>query len=1486
MVTVFPDIVLSQTDATGTPVPAFVWTADEAGSLQGPVPLTDTNGLNLEWTGSSVDFDGDGQYDFMGLTPNQTPAIPQLYRHAGNKPDELKGIHDGFGKNVGIAYKSIGDSNVYTADAVCSYPQHCANKGLWVVSQYTVTSDWVSDTAQTQTPPVNTFNYSYASGRSDLRGRGWLGFGRQTVTNVDTGTTTVTFFDNGSAPDEASTGTIYPQFGYPKAGRPTQVATTATTPLIPGSSGTQAVMVTRTTLTTTQYDVQNANGTAFARPTQTETKVLEQLGTVLTGPKGLNVLSDVTTTYGYDDFNNVNARTTTSLGGETRTYSATYAQNTANAKYLLSMPLTSSETSTVPPQLPVKRTHTYDPDRNTGLLKDETIQPDGNPTQKVFIQYDRNAFGQVIHTLATAADPLNIQPAITREAWTTYDPTDGVFPATTTNALGHTTRTVYHPGLGVLVFSQDPNGVASHAQYDGFGRIRFRSTAGQPTVTTSYQGGQLALGQVGDIPGLYNITTSNSLGGSAFVTYDALSNEIKRGTKNHDGTTSYVQTVYTGVRPGQVQSVSRPFVSGATPVSTTYQYDALGRPTSQALPDGSVIKTFYNGLATTVVDANGYPRTRVLDDRGHLVQIDEDSAVNATSDPALANPPSTTTVVSTAYAYGPFDVLNSVSIRPRGGSTFTTVSSMLYDVLGRRTDLVDADRGHTLTNYDAFSEPVTDLDANGQTHIVTRDAIGRTTVDYSTQDGSAIFEWDTAANGAGKLAKATSVDGISSAYSYDSFGRGVETKWHIQGQDFAVDKVLDNATGRVKALEYPSVGAQQFSVTYGTDAIGQIASVTGSDSSAPLTWTATAWETDGQLNTETLNDGEQTIRQHDPARAWLKSIVTASTSGSQIQEVQDLHYDHDPNGNVKGRTDELLGTTETFGHDFLNRLHTWGFTSSQGTWNTTYNVDDLGNFQSRTMVGSGAPPVQTYQQYGARDGTGANPTAAGLHAVTQINGNAYSYDTKGNQLTAPGRTVTYSSFGLPRSVKTGGKTTTFTFDANHQRAYKKGAGGSTVYVGGLYEKRTDSSGKVTHVFFVPGGSRIVGQVEWTVDSSGAVNGHNAVYFHDDHLGSIESVTGLAATATHLKYEPFGARINPLDPTKTAKAPADITDGFTDQQHDDELGLINMQGRIYDPTVARFLSADPFAASPLTSQGFNRYSYVSNSPLGFVDPTGFIGTDDRNPCLVSNSKGTPCAESGSYVSGDGTVYFGDNNITGHAPDAGDTPDNGNTPGTQDGATTPQTDSNGTVTVTVVDNGNTSAQYGNTAQVPGASSPTARGFSGPGTPYNPWANEHGLGAAIAGSNNWVTSVLQSDQTLKAAQDVVLTATIQIEITLATGGIGEVTTAAEEGLQAARGATTVYQSVAADGAVQYVGITDNLEARAAAHLAEKGISIEPIEGLTNIAREDARAVEQVLIERYGLGRNGGTLLNKINSIAQSNPIYQAATARGAVILKSLGY
>ena len=78
-------------------------------------------------------------------------------------------------------------------------------------------------------------------------------------------------------------------------------------------------------------------------------------------------------------------------------------------------------------------------------------------------------------------------------------------------------------------------------------------------------------------------------------------------------------------------------------------------------------------------------------------------------------------------------------------------------------------------------------------------------------------------------------------------------------------------------------------------------------------------------------------------------------------------------------------------------------------------------------------------------------------------------------------------------------------------------------------------------------------------------------------------------------------------TPPPAAPSASTLGFTGQEDEPELSLVNMQGRVYDPRIGRFLTADPHV-SPGRAVGWNPYAYANDSPLRFVDPSGFDGED--------------------------------------------------------------------------------------------------------------------------------------------------------------------------------------------------------------------------------------------------------------------------------------
>ncbi len=155
-----------------------------------------------------------------------------------------------------------------------------------------------------------------------------------------------------------------------------------------------------------------------------------------------------------------------------------------------------------------------------------------------------------------------------------------------------------------------------------------------------------------------------------------------------------------------------------------------------------------------------------------------------------------------------------------------------------------------------------------------------------------------------------------------------------------------------------------------------------------------------------------------------------------------------------------------------------------------------------------------------------------------------------------------------------------------------------------YEKEING-GLTEHKHYILAGSRIVAL--YTKRSDGS---EDTKYFHADHLGSTSVVTDTAGNVLErMAYDPWGDRrasSGAGDPTN-AIIPSTTDRGYTGHEHLDlgGMGLIHMNGRIYDPTLGRFLSPDPTIQSPYHSQSFNRYSYVWNNPLTSTDPSGYL-----------------------------------------------------------------------------------------------------------------------------------------------------------------------------------------------------------------------------------------------------------------------------------------
>lgn len=289
----------------------------------------------------------------------------------------------------------------------------------------------------------------------------------------------------------------------------------------------------------------------------------------------------------------------------------------------------------------------------------------------------------------------------------------------------------------------------------------------------------------------------------------------------------------------------------------------------------------------------------------------------------------------------------------------------------------------------------------------------------------------------------------------------------------------------------------------------------------------------------------------------------------------------------------------------------------------SWEYDVLGRSESRTEGAqrrvewgySGTGPNELGQLIAERvfgdGGALTHETRYGYEPVPTTGPNRDSYDVRGRQRERSGPQVAsgfqrieeYTAFDLPSTVVQGLGEATHTiemrYDASDRLSARLSAERDTRYVGRLYERTATSAG-VEHRYRVYADGRPVAEIRRNTTGTGTPS-ESRYYLHTDALGSVVLVTDQAGNeAEERTYASFGD----TDHVTATEA------GYTGHRHDDELGLIDMIGRVYDPVIGRFLTPDPITAMPTWTQGLNRYAYVYNSPLAWTDPTGFFGVADR------------------------------------------------------------------------------------------------------------------------------------------------------------------------------------------------------------------------------------------------------------------------------------
>jgi RHS repeat-associated protein len=870
---------------------------------------------------------------------------------------------------------------------------------------------------------------------------------------------------------------------------------------------------------------------------------------------------------------------------------------------------------------------TYNP--STCVLESETVEP--GTAFELKKTYAHDAFGNRRSETVTGAD------IATRVTQTMYDPS-GRFPSTVTNALSQGETQVWDAAHGVRTSLTGPNSLTTFWDYDGFGRpIREESPLTTVFTDTSYGwcGSMVACAAS---EAVYAVASTGSDGSRTVTELDRLNREVLTRTRGFDGGDVNVRRHYDALNREYL--VSAPYKTGEAACYTFTKYDSLNRviwtwqPAHSGQCDGSVYPFTH--------DLGNFPYA------GKVSSIDHDTIVSGRVETEATGPDGrrvvrvtnavdrllrlyeveSGTTISTYYDYDPFG--NSTWIKDAENNV-TTIS---YDSRGRfKVGTVDPNMGPWTYDHNVLGELIDQTDAKNQITHHEYDLLGRMKkrVDrYELSVGNndrRVTEWtyDMAPGASvGKLWEAigpyrdgdpASSSSYRETYHYDGFGRTEHVVRKIDTEYFWTTTSYDGL-GRVSQTGYPATsggatatysGAIRHNVERLYNSYGYLNTVR--ETGGANYWQATAANALGNITHFSLGNGISTIRSYDRATAFMTGM-TAGTTAQPTSAVNHV-YEWTIGGNLYKRHDNNNNLHETFTYDSLHRLKTVTLNSPvTGGQNVNYEhtYSLTGNILSKqTQNGN-------YTNYVY--------ASSGPHALDSVNAGgtnrSYSYDANGNMYSGGGRTATYTPYNMPSHIQvtSTGYYSDFNYGADRSR-YKHVAfmanGGSgnhtvtTIYVGGAFEKITKTStGLIEFRHYIEAAGEVV-----SIFTTWSNSNERTEYLHRDHLGSIVALTGSAGgVVERYAFDPWGKRRDAS--AWAASAPGSfifpgffdrLSRGFTGHEQLDHLGLIHMNGRVYDPEIGRFLTADPFTQFPQSTQGLNRYSYVGNNPLTYTDPSG-------------------------------------------------------------------------------------------------------------------------------------------------------------------------------------------------------------------------------------------------------------------------------------------
>jgi RHS repeat-associated protein len=893
------------------------------------------------------------------------------------------------------------------------------------------------------------------------------------------------------------------------------------------------------------------------------------------------------------------------------------------------------------------------------------------------------------------------------------------YPTTITNALGQQQKLSYSSCSGQLTVSKDPNDIAagrSGTTYQ-YAEPRERLTSvshpdGGETTTTYNDSAvtQTDTTLVQTSPAEYTTVTTM---------FDGLGRVKQTETTDPQGP-DYVDTTYDPM--GRIQSVSNPHRTYSAPTDgiTSYAYDALSRRTLQCNQD--------NGTTTTCTPGSSYRQWNYTDNTVDVYDeaknrwqqtVDALGRLTTVLEPDSSNSPT----IETDYTYDALDNLTRVDQYggAKGNSAYTDlVRTFTYDGLSRlwcaqnpetnpgnptcpASVGATAPQGSTSYSYDPNGNIKNRTDGRGVVTNYGYDALNRiTSKTYQTPlpqwvapTSNVSYTYDVAIAGWGWTPQSSpswpnvsqtnligrlsdvSVNSIPYAwtvYGYDPMGRIVlkseclpidcgnnhhdmHYKYDLAGNLTFYDRGLDIAANS----RTPNQGYYYGGFTEQYDTAGNLSSVTGDTAgtnTATNIWSTTDYFPTGQPYTA-LALGAYNLKFSVSSRNWVTGQLVTNTGQ---QTIWQSSASHNTNGTVSTTTDTYAGGW-TFTYDHMNRVAT---ANSPGG-NLAYTIDPFGN-KTKQAITWGTAPATTFNSVAANNAlsgnnlqyefnlTMGNVTADGYHTYgydaegrlfTVGNTACFVYDGDGDRVATTNCNVVWTSPGQVTGILA-----EYLYDFNHR----------------LMTQIDPTTGKAVRANIYAGNNYLA---EDAADAN-LTNSPTATQLRlTDQVGSVRGLVDLSGNIPQkCTAFPYGDQLT----CKTGQTTVPSATGpglFTGKDRDSQSDLDYFGARYYNSTMGRFMSPDQNMGSMHLSnpQSLNRYAYVLNNPLSFVDPDGLdcvylnssgtgvsgIGSDggsvdhnsNFNECVGTDANGNPNGSNGGYWV-DGTVNASDVNAN---PDTG-------------------------------------------------------------------------------------------------------------------------------------------------------------------------------------------------------------------------------------------